>query len=314
MYPAALGTSFVVQQEVSGSGQFTGAEYGRARLTVPNVDTNAVVRVAARLFGSLANALLVEFIDRGAGNTVSATFVEQVGTSIRVYLRRGASGVPLATAAEVAAVINDYARYTSIPISAVAGGTGLGFCTAVAPALLTGGRNYWGHVSGRVWGSGTTYAEGEDVADLGVLYRSLQASNTNHAPASSPSWWQAFERPDGATFRWRPTNTNLGLFHFEQDRTLILQQFEAKFTVPGGTHSVRLERVPLNAAFEPIDAEAIPDFVYSSLTTASSATSGPDITLADVSIKLPPRWAFRVVTSAAMPGFVRMDVRREPFA
>lgn len=314
MYPAALGTSFVVQQEVSGTGQFTGAEYGRARLTVPNGDVNAVVRIAARLFGNLANSLLVEFIDRGAGNTVPATFVEQAGTAIRVYLRRGASGSPLATAAEVASVINTYTRYTSIPIAAVAGGTGLGVCGAVAPTLLTGGRNFWGHVSGRVWSSTATYAEGDDVADQGVLYRSLQGSNTNRTPASSPSWWQAFERPDPATFRWRPTNTNLGLFHFEHDRVLVLQQFEAKFTVPIGSHSVRLERVPLNAAFEPVDADAVPVFVYSSLTTSSTPTSGPDITLADVSIKLPPRWAFRVVTDVAMPGLVRMDVRREPFA
>lgn len=313
MYPAAVGTSFIVQQEVSGSGQFTGAEYGRARVTLPNGDSNAVVRVASRLFGNLANALLVELVDRGSGNTVSSTTVEQVGTAVRVYLRRGASGSPLASAAEVAGVINDYARYTSVPISAVPGGTGLGLCTAVAPVALAGGKNHWGYVSGRVWASGTTYAEGDDVLDRGVLYRSLQASNTNHAPSSSPSWWMAYERPDAVTFRWKPANTNLGLFHFEQDRTLVLQQFEARFTVPGGTHSVRLERVPLNAAFEPIDAEAVPVFVYPALTTTSTLTSGPDITLSDVSIKLPPRWAFRVVTDVAMPGVVRMDVRREAF-
>lgn len=313
MYPAAVGTSFVVQQEVSGSGQFNGAEYGRARATLPNGDSNAVVRVAARLFGTLANALLVELVDRGSGNTVAATTVEQVGTAIRVYLRRGASGSPLASAAEVAAAINDYARYTSVPVTAVAGGTGLGLCTAVAPTQLTGGRNSWGFVSGRVWSSTATYAEGDDVMDQGVLYRSLQNSNTNHSPGASPSWWQAYERADAATFRWKPANTNLGLFHFEHDRTLVLQQFEAKFTVPVGTHSVRLERVPLNQAFEPIDAEAIPDFVYPSLTTSSTPTSGPDITLADVSIKLPPRWAFRVITDVAMAGVVRMDVRREAF-
>lgn len=313
MYPAAVGISFVVQQEVSGSGQFTGAEYGRARLTLTNADPNAVVRLAAKLYGNLANALLVELVDRGAGNTVSATTVEQVGSAVRVNLRRGSTGGPLATAAEVAAVINDYSRYASVPITAVANGTGLGACAAAAPAALSGGRNHWGHVSGRVWSGTSTYAEGDDVVHLGVLYRSLQASNTNHTPSSSPSWWSPYEKPDPATFRWKPTNTNQGFFHFGQDRTVVLQQWEAKFTVPAGTHSVRLERVPLNAAYEPIDAEAIPVFVYPSLTTASTATSGPDITLSDVSIKLPPRWAFRVITDVAMPGVVRMDVRRETF-
>lgn len=313
MYPSAVGMSFVVQQETSGGGQFTGAEYGRARVTLPNGDANAVVRVAARLLGNLANSLLVELVDRGAGNAVSATYVEQVGTSIRVLLRRSSSGSPLATAAEVAGAINDYARYTSVPITAVAGGTGLGVCSAVAPTAMTGGRNFWGHISGRVWSSATTYAEGDDVSYLGVLYRSIQGSNTNHSPPTSSDWWQAFERPDATTFRWKPAATNLGLFHFEQERTLVLQQFEAKFTVPGGTHSVRIERVPLNAAFEPVTADAVPVFVYGSLTTTSTLTSGPDITLADVSIKLPPRWAFRVVTDVAMAGIVRMDVRREQF-
>lgn len=313
MYPAALGVSFVVQQQVTGSGQFNGSDYGRARVTLPNDDINAVIRIAAKLYGSLANGLLVELVDRGVGNTVPATVVEQVGSYIRVTLRRASTGAPIATSAEVASVINDYARYTSVPIQAVAGGTGLGMCTAVSATSLAGGRNSWGFVSGRVWSSGTTYAEGDDVMYLGGLYRSLQGSNTNHSPDTSPSWWEVFERADGATFRWKPANTNLGLFHFEQDRTLILQQFEAKFTVPSGTHWVRLERVPLNAAFEPITAEAIPVFVYSSLETTSSGIAGPDITLADVSIKLPPRWAFRVLTDVAMPGIVRLDVRRENF-
>ncbi len=45
------------------------------------------------------------------------------------------------------------------------------------------------------WSSGTTYALNADasVASAGglvTIYRSLQASNTNHAPASSPTWWK----------------------------------------------------------------------------------------------------------------------------
>lgn len=315
MYPVAVGTTFVVQQQVTGSGQFTGAEYGRARLTLSNLtsDPNADVRVASKLLGSLSNAITIQFIDRGAGNAQTVTYLEQVGSAIRIYLRRDSSGSPLATAAEVARVINDYARYNTVPISAVAGGTGLGLCTAVAPTALSGGKNFWGYVSGRLWSSVATYAEGDDVMHLGVLYRSLQASNTNHTPAASPSWWSPYERPDGATFRWRPANTNLGFFHFEQLRTVILRQFQAKFTVPAGTHSVRLERVPLNEAFEPIEAEAIPEFVYPSLTTTSTTTSGPDITMGDIALRIPPRWALRVITDVAMPGLVMMDVQREAF-
>lgn len=40
------------------------------------------------------------------------------------------------------------------------------------------------------WSSGTTYAAGALVLSGGIVYRSLQNGNTNHAPASSPSWWQ----------------------------------------------------------------------------------------------------------------------------
>lgn len=39
------------------------------------------------------------------------------------------------------------------------------------------------------YNSGTTYALDALVLDGGITYRSLQAGNTNHAPASSPTWW-----------------------------------------------------------------------------------------------------------------------------
>lgn len=139
MYPVPVGVSFLVSQKVSGSGAFTGADYGRAKATVTHADPNARVRVAARRYGTAANNLTVEFVDRGTGNSVATTRVEQVGTALRVILRRGASGAPLATSAEVAAALNGYAEPAALPLGAVAGGDGTGIVSAAAAQALTGG-------------------------------------------------------------------------------------------------------------------------------------------------------------------------------
>lgn len=139
MYPTPIGVSFLVSQKVSGTGDFSAADYGRARATLTDADPNARVRVAAKLYGTAANALTVEFIDQGAGNTVSVTRVEQVGTAIRVILRRASTGSALATAAEVAAALNGFTPANGNPIGAVAGGTGLGVVSALSPQSLVGG-------------------------------------------------------------------------------------------------------------------------------------------------------------------------------
>lgn len=52
--------------------------------------------------------------------------------------------------------------------------------------------------SATAWSGGTTYAAGAlasvaGAAGLVTIYESLQASNLNHSPASSPSWWQAVQ-------------------------------------------------------------------------------------------------------------------------
>lgn len=39
------------------------------------------------------------------------------------------------------------------------------------------------------WSAATTYASGAQVLRLDSVYQSLQASNLNHAPDSSPTWW-----------------------------------------------------------------------------------------------------------------------------
>lgn len=51
-------------------------------------------------------------------------------------------------------------------------------------------------VSVTVWASGTTYASGNRAGVAGtknsqVVYESVQNGNTNHTPASSPTWWKA---------------------------------------------------------------------------------------------------------------------------
>lgn len=40
------------------------------------------------------------------------------------------------------------------------------------------------------YAAGTTYAQGDEVSDAGLLYVSLVSSNTGHTPASSPTYWQ----------------------------------------------------------------------------------------------------------------------------
>ena len=41
------------------------------------------------------------------------------------------------------------------------------------------------------YAAGTTYGLGDIVVDSAIVYRSLQASNTAHTPASSAAWWKA---------------------------------------------------------------------------------------------------------------------------
>ena len=48
------------------------------------------------------------------------------------------------------------------------------------------------------WSSGSTYASGVFVYHQNSIWQSLQASNTNNNPASSPAWWSRI----GPTNRW----------------------------------------------------------------------------------------------------------------
>lgn len=49
------------------------------------------------------------------------------------------------------------------------------------------------------YAGGTTYAAGTRVIDNHLIYQSLQAANTGHAPATSPTWWVLVS----ATNRWK---------------------------------------------------------------------------------------------------------------
>ena len=49
----------------------------------------------------------------------------------------------------------------------------------------------WGLRSFGAWSGATTYLANAKVLSGGVVYRSVQGSNTNHAPASNPAWWEA---------------------------------------------------------------------------------------------------------------------------
>jgi hypothetical protein len=103
-----------------------------------------------------------------------------------------------------------------------------------------------------------------------------------------------------------PANTSAGFFFFEQEETITVRQFEALFTVPGGTYTVTVYRVNLNSNYEPILSEAIPVFVWDGITTTR-----PDIAFSDVGIILHPAQALRVVVNGGgLPGVVRFDVRK----
>ena len=53
----------------------------------------------------------------------------------------------------------------------------------------TGTSGYWDFLYSIQYNSGTTYPQGAVVTVSGILYQSLQASNLNHSPASSPTYW-----------------------------------------------------------------------------------------------------------------------------
>lgn len=134
-----------MQYAVSGTGTMDGtSEYGRARLTVdPGVGSSGIVRFAAKLYGSAANAITLQYIDAGAGVTVPQCVVQQLGPAITVLLSRNALAIT-ATAKMVADAINAFTGYTS-PAYAIRALADFPLATTVlaatAPLQFTGGYN-----------------------------------------------------------------------------------------------------------------------------------------------------------------------------
>lgn len=124
--------SALLQHSISGTGNFTGVEVGRAYRTLGAL--GAAVTVKARELGSESNAYHVQFVDPGGVvPTTQARWVDP--THLKVYLRRNAGGL-LATADEVAAKIN---AMPDPRVVAVAAGTDP--VVAIADAALAGGLN-----------------------------------------------------------------------------------------------------------------------------------------------------------------------------
>jgi hypothetical protein len=135
MYPIDEGSVFLVEHNCQGTGVFNGTDFGRAKLTLGAGASS--VRMCAFKYGTDANSLSVEFVNVGAGVTQPTTKVEFSSSIMSILLRRNAGAI-LATADEVAGVINQYFREKNGPITATSGGTGV-----VVPALgaLSGGIN-----------------------------------------------------------------------------------------------------------------------------------------------------------------------------
>jgi len=124
MYPLTLGTSFIVQQQLSGSAVFTGVDYGRSALTVGS--GNAALTVRAKKYGAFGPYTLQVI----TGTGVPATTVTVTGFAIVVR------PVLNATSAQVAATIN---ATPLCPVLAKAGGDGTGVLLTAASTSLTGG-------------------------------------------------------------------------------------------------------------------------------------------------------------------------------
>lgn len=133
MYPLNLGDTFVVQQIVTGTGQFDGTERGRARRTI-TFTGGGVVRFAARQYGAASNGYTVQMIDPGGVQV--ATTVEQVTSQVRIRLRRDGSGI-LATPQEIVDSVNAMPD-PSFPMQAYCQTT-TGVANAVGVTPLTGG-------------------------------------------------------------------------------------------------------------------------------------------------------------------------------
>lgn len=140
----------LLQQSVTGSGNFTGVDVGRASRVMGSA--GAAVTVKARDFGADGNGYNVQLVDQGG--VVTSTQARWTDpTHLKVYLRRSALAI-IATAQEVADAVN--AMPGPAKVVAYAGGTD--------PVLAA---------------SDAALAGGLDPAKIGAEYRLTPALNAN---------------------------------------------------------------------------------------------------------------------------------------
>lgn len=128
----------LLQHSISGTGNFTGVEVGRASRTMGT--GAAAVTVLATKLGAAGNSFHVQLVN--PGGTVAQTRTRWVdSTHLKVYLRRSSLAI-LATAQEVADAINATPGPPGVVdacVMAYAGGTDP--VLAAADAALDGGLN-----------------------------------------------------------------------------------------------------------------------------------------------------------------------------
>lgn len=111
-----------------------------------------------------------------------------------------ASGTVLDQRCAINGVARQGATYTRVPITIIVDQSVslLGLDTAPASPFTisdSSGNKYYLVESATVepraeWSSVTTYVADDIVSSSGIHYKSLQAGNLNHTPASSPTWWE----------------------------------------------------------------------------------------------------------------------------
>lgn len=134
MFPVDAGTVFLVEQNCSGTGVFNGTNFGKATLTLGAGISQ--VKFTSFLYGTNSNNIKIQLLDEGAGVTRTSTAVEFTGSDFIIHLRRNPSMI-LATADEVAAVVNEFFNKQNGPVVAIGGGSGI--VVPTSPTFMSGG-------------------------------------------------------------------------------------------------------------------------------------------------------------------------------
>ena len=96
--------------------------------------------------------------------------------------------------------------------------------TVIIPKMLTEGNLVSSTIPETdygVWNSGTTYSVGQRVdVTTGVhkIYESLQGTNLNHSPTTSPTWWVEV----GPTNRWAMFDESGGTYSYSSGANIVI--------------------------------------------------------------------------------------------